>query len=364
MFTKKLFITLCIVLCLNLLLTPNEAPAKAWIDFPNLAVNTIPAIVNPIQLGEDTANVGLSATDTGANLAGTGGIFTQLGTTLATFIKDNIAGIAFAAAKIAALKLVQVATQAIIGKGGGGGIVTDWNNYLYTAPQQKALAQMNTFFNTASKGRASSLNYEGIGKNYDSYLIKESQQAINGQNFTTTLTEISPDPSKMFDGQNMKGIMTYMQCANNVACYTMTAQNKYTDELNKATTIAKNEQTNGILPTKLNGKISQPASIVANAMSQVDQQGVNLIMQAQPNGDDYGGAMTQIAEGGLLSIAARSLNYALADSKGQAAAQNKNDSFPFSASYSQSSSGTGQLTVGAGGAKTSTSIVTPKITTK
>jgi hypothetical protein len=154
----------------------------------------------------------------------------------------------------------------------------------------------------------------------------------------------------------MKGIMSYMQCANNVACYTMTAQSQYAKELTKATEIAKAEQDRGFLPMKKNGKIIQPSAIVANAMSQIDQLGTQVIMNADAVQGITAGEM-QIAAGASINIAARSFNYMLADSKGKAAIQNKNDEFPFSLSYDLNTGiginvtgTTGVTTTGVGGA--------------
>jgi hypothetical protein len=212
------------------------------------------------------------------------------------------------------------------------------------------MAQMNLFFNTVSRGRYSTLNYEGVGPNYDAYLIAQARQAIAGQPFTTNLQEFATDPTQMFTGGNMKGIMTYMQCANNVACYTMTAQSQYAKELTKATEIAKAEQDRGFLPMKKNGKIIQPSAIVSNAMSQIDQLGTQVIMNVDTNGTMESG-LAQITAGAGINIAARSFNYMLADSKGKDAIQNKNDEFPFSLSYNLNT-GIGISTAGIPGVTT------------
>ncbi|HBI33632.1 MAG TPA: hypothetical protein DEA43_03745 [Candidatus Moranbacteria bacterium] len=267
------------------------------------------------------------------------------------YILDMVGKIGTVAAKVAALMLVQKITQAIIGDDGGGGVVSDWNNYLYVSPQQRAMAQMNSFFNTVSRGRLSSLNYEGIGPNYDSYLRGQAIRAIDGQVFVTNLQDTVTDPTKMFDGGNMKGIMTYMQCANNVACYTLTSTAKYNSEFTKAQEIAKLSQDRGFLPVKdkKTGKIMQPAALAASALTQVDQLGTQLIMSTD-FASQGAGAFVQIAAGTGISIASRSLNYATANEEGKAAVRNKNDQFPFSLGYSAN----GGIGVSAGGVTAST----------
>ena len=264
---------------------------------------------------------------------GAAGSWATLGTQIASTVKTTVGQIIITASKIAALLAVQKATQLLIGDGGGSGVITDWNNYLYVSPQQTAIAQMNSFFTTVSQGRLSSLNYEGVGPNYDAYLVGQAQQAIAGQTFQTNLQQQVTDPSQLLSGGNTKGLMTYMQCANNVACYTLTATAQYNTQLAKAQDIAKNEQSNGFLPQKKNGIIVQPASVVAGALTAIDQLGTQLIMSTT---DDSGVASgeAQIAAGASISIIARGLNYSTASTQGKQAIANKNSQFPFSLSYS------------------------------
>jgi hypothetical protein len=323
MFKKNIAIILCLGFLLNTLLMPNQA--KAW---PSVATTSVGAL---------------------AGIFGDTGIFAQLGTTIGTYVKENWESMTIAASKMAALWLVQKITNAIIGSGNGG-TITDWNNYLYVSPQQRAMAQMNSFFNTVSRGRLSSLNYEGVGPNYDAYLVAQARMAIAGQPFTTNLQESTTYPKELFSGGNMKGIMNYMQCANNVACYTLNSQSQYAMELAKATKIAEMEQDRGFLPSKKNGKITRPAALMTAAFSQVDQLGTEVIMKADPE-DGLGAAEIQIAKGTAMSVVARTMNYATSDAAGRAAIQNKNDEFPFSLAYSANTGigfSAGGVTVGTG----------------
>ena len=241
--------------------------------------------------------------------------------------------------KIAALLVLQKATALIIGSNGDSSIIRDFNNYLYTSPQQTAMTRMNSFFNTVSQGRLSSLNYspinEGIGPTYDQYLAGQAKQAINGQVFTSTLQNSVNKPSQMFDGGNMKGIMTYMQCANNVACYTLATTEQYNIEFSKAQTVAKNENVNVFIPKKLNFRVLQPAAIAENSLSQLDQYGTQLTMTADNNGG-YS-AVTQVWEGVAISAAARLTNYGISDKSAQDNIRKNNDQYPFSLGYNSNS---------------------------
>ncbi len=260
-------------------------------------------------------------------------------------------------AKIVAALAEQTLVKTLVGGGDSGStIIRDFGAYLYTAPQQKALAQMNSFFNSTSRGRASSLNYEGVGKNYDAYLISQAKITINGQAFVTDIQSQVTNPSTdMFSGGNMKGIMSFFQCSNNPYCYTLVAANTYNTEFAKAQDLARSKNVNGFAPTEVNGRITNPAAIAQNALLQVDQLGTTIVMNATNNGnpDETPAALLQIAEGTAISTAARLTHYGISDEAGKAAIRNSNSNFPFSLSYS-SSDGLG--ITGPGGKNLSTNI--------
>ncbi|MEI7621419.1 MAG: hypothetical protein WCJ51_02705 [Candidatus Moraniibacteriota bacterium] len=252
-------------------------------------------------------------------------------------------------AKIAALVVQQKLVTAVIGEGNSGTIIRDFNDYLFLSPQQKAMTQMNTFFNTVSRGRLSSLNYEGVGPNYDAYLVAQARQAIGGQNFVTNIQSQVTDPRRMFADGNMKGIMSFVQCANNPACFTMVASQKYNAEFARAQEIAKTQNVNGFMPKITNGRITQPAAIAQNALLQIDQLGTQIIMNAGA-GQTTEAALYQIGEGVAISTAARLTNYGISDEAGKESLRNKNDQFPFSLAYSNNGLGfsAGGVTVNTG----------------
>jgi hypothetical protein len=293
-----------------------------------------------------------------ASLAG------DIGRWVATQSKEILNGLgtsAVIAAKILALLAVQKATAFLIGDGDGL-LIRDYNNYLYVSPQQRAMTQMTTFFNTVSRGRLSSLNYEGIGPNYDAYLVSQAMRTITGPTFVTTLQEQAPNPNQLFDSGNMKALTTYMQCANNVPCFSLVSGARYTKELTKAQDIARSEQQNGFLPTKAaSGRITKPAALAQNALLQVDQVGTQLIMNAKADTkEQVPSALSQIATGATISITSRAINYGISDDAGKAAIVAQNNQFPFSIGYSSlggASLTSGKTTINTGTAATSTSTV-------
>ena len=226
-----------------------------------------------------------------------------------------MANVVLVGAKVAAIKGVQAAVAQMVGGDaeGGGRIIRDFGDYLYTSPQKKALEQMNAFFISTGSGYSS---FDGAGSNYNSYLVAQARQAIKGEPMKTNLQNQVSDPSQMFAGGNMKGLMSYMECANNVACFTLTVESKYADAISKAQDIARSQSVDGFLPKLVNGRIQSPAIMAQSALMDVDKMGTQMIMDAKigEDGKKLPSALTQIAAGSGLSIAARMANYGISDS--------------------------------------------------
>ena len=286
--------------------------------------------------------------DVGNFAANYGDWITQLGSyakQVATYLWQEkqevlkvLATQAVEAAKVLALIGVQKMTAKITGQGNGL-VIRDWKNYLYNAPAQMALKQMNTFYNTASKGRLSSLNYEGAsGTNTAAYFVSQSKQTIAGTPFQTNIQEKVPNPKQnLFSTGNLKGLMSTTECANNVACFTLAASTQYNTEVAKNKEVAKAEQQNGILPTKTaSGRIDKPAALISSSLMQVDQMGTKLIMSADSSGTTSSvSALAQIAEGAALSLASRVGDYYAKDALAKSSLNKKLAKFPFSSSYSK-----------------------------
>ncbi len=267
--------------------------------------------------------------------------------TLAKDVAGIISSNMIVAYKIAALLTVQESVALIIGEGDGL-IVRDYNQYLYTNPKQQALARMNVFFNAVSDGRLSSSTYEGVGPNYHAYLALQAKKSLVGDVKKTNLQEQVSDPNKLFSGGNMKGIMSYMQCTNNVGCMTLLSNSIYSQEFSKVQDLARSEQQNGFLPRKgSDGRIMSPSMMAQNALLDLDRFGTELIITADDgeDGEKLEAAIAQIAEGSLLSIVSRAANYGIPDNRASAAAQARNDQFPFSVDYNPEA-GTGTLSSG------------------
>lgn len=206
---------------------------------------------------------------------------------------------ALAAMKAASTIAVNSAVRAIVGSGNNGqpNFVTNWNDYLYLSPHDRTMLHMNSFFNSVSGGRLSSSGYEGFGGfNYDAYMATMAMQSLQGQAFTTTLSQQIDDPTRMFEGKSMRPFLTYLEPANNVWGYTSRAQQEYAAEFAKQQKIAEKTQVNGWLPKiTANGKISAPATLFQNAMESVDRMGNDIIVNATTPKELAIGSLTRIA---------------------------------------------------------------------
>jgi hypothetical protein len=218
-------------------------------------------------------------------------------------------------AKSATIALVNYAVQKILGGSNDGGqahFVTDWEDYLYTSPQNDAKKYMNTFYDQTTSGALSTVSEgvksntssnSGIGSasNYSSSLIKAAQTSIDGQPCKVDIQNYASNTSNLFGDGNMKGFMAYFKQCNNQYTYTMIAQSQYQTELSKLQTLADKKQVNGYLPRMVNGIVTVPATLFENAMSGVDQMGNNMIVNAK--------TYQELIAGAAITVGARTMQY-------------------------------------------------------
>jgi hypothetical protein len=163
-------------------------------------------------------------------------------------------------------------------------MITDYGEYLYTAPIKKTATQMDSFFSAASGGTVTSANpdtdysAEGVnGDNYDQYLADNAAASINGETLKTDITDVVDDPTQPFANGNMQGLMALLECSNNVMCFSTASESKYDQLLDQNQTIAKAEEDNGFVPTKENGKIVAPAESAAYQYTAVEDMDIQAI---------------------------------------------------------------------------------------
>ncbi|HOW60537.1 MAG TPA: hypothetical protein P5548_01595 [Candidatus Moranbacteria bacterium] len=324
---KPFFSVISVILCFSIIFygvfVTNLKVAQAYtvFDAPNFVPNTGDWVTN---LGDWMTAIGEFAWE------------------VYEVLKNYLAALAVFAAKMVALYAVQKFTAELIGgdseDSGGSLMIRDYANYLFTAPAQKAMNQMETFYNTVAKGRLSSANYEGVGSIYDVYLSSGATKMIKGgEKHATDIQDITGggDPRQsLFKSRNMRGVMAYVKCANNLPCFSIMSQTQYDEYLKQNKEQAKTEQNNGLIPQKKLGRIIKPTALISSAFSTLDKMGTDLIMTAEATGvDDAGAALAQIAEGMVISTLARSANYGISDDEGKAAIIAQNNQFPFSTAY-------------------------------
>lgn len=229
--------------------------------------------------------------------------------------------------KAAAITLVQKTVSAIIGGDSGGTslVITNYSDYLFTQPQQRALLSMASFY-TDTLGSGG----EGVLKNYKNLLRSQAKSSVNGNSSCTMdIQNYVSDTNNLFKEGNMKGYLSYFSPCNNPYSYSLIAKEKYESEFNKEQTVALREEKNGFLPKKINGLISSPASIAENALNSVDQMGTRMITEATKP--------SELLAGSVLSIGSRTLQYGIGNSSTKSRIKSNNSSVSYSISYSQSS---------------------------
>lgn len=267
---KNKIITLSLVLLLSLSLalgTPRGASAQASVVF------------DPFDLPQDIFTMvesTMTTIETTVTAVATDGMW----------VSDMIDRYLLPVLKTAAIQMMNQIVSNIVSGGGSGKpmFVTNWDDYLFKTPERETKVYMNSFFNSISAGRLSSLNYEGAGQSYDVYLKKQAESILFSSTnaLTTSINNYTINPQKeLFSGGNMKGFSAFLQCQNNPACYSLAANMAYTEKLNQVQTIATKEvNASGYLPKKMGDRIVTPGSQFQSAMESVSQLGGQMIVNA------------------------------------------------------------------------------------
>lgn len=236
-----------------------------------------------------------------------------------------------------AIIMVNKSVQALIGSGNNGKpqFVTNWNDYLFLGPQQRANGYMNSFFDSATRGRLAGAS-EGVATSYDSYMVNQAQKAIAGQPCAITMQSYTSNPNKMFVDGNMRGFMAFLQPCNNPIMFADIAQTQLTNQTQKEQVLADKQQDKGFLPKMVNGVITAPAILFQSALTGIDQMGTNAIVNAT--------TYPELIAATGISIGAKTLkyNFGSAVEKNQVTTQTNSDTI-FKVNYTTDTG----LTVGA-----------------
>lgn len=208
--------------------------------------------------------------------------------------------------------------------------ITDYDDYLNKTPKKEALSGMEEkggFYDEVSNGRSSAFSYEVAGgrTDFDSYFASQSKSALTSNSPKTTLQNRVSSPNAIFNG-NMKGLVSYMECGNNPACYSLAAEKTYEEKTGELKEVAKAQETDGYKPKIENGKIVKPSELVKNASLQVENMGINFINTAGNGEQTMNDAINQVLIGTDISLNSYLGKYGLSTSDLQDAA----DLFSFS----------------------------------
>jgi hypothetical protein len=233
---------------------------------------------------------------------------------LAAFMKEmmetiqrQIEGALLGTLKMAAIQMLNSKVGQLVGGVAGGQplFITDFNEFLYQNPTQKANLYMNDFFSLTTRGKGSSANYLSAGGtsslsgNYPAQLraIAESVTTKGDGIVGYDLEEYAPSPDEMFASGNFRGLNAFFSNpANNAFGYTLQAQKVYQNQLDQERQVAAMKAlSSGFIPSEKNGIVMAPASTIEAAITNVQDMGNQMIAAAENPGEILSGAISAMA---------------------------------------------------------------------
>jgi len=155
--------------------------------------------------------------------------------TMLDIVQKQIVGIVMAAAKQAAVKMVngQLDVQ-MGGQNGNVAFVANWRSWLVDEPRKNTEIIINDNLSKMLGGRGNSLSYSSEGfsgtGNYANSLSQMEKAAINQENALPKMT-YEGDPSQMFASGNFENMSLYFSGVNNPWSFNISVQSQYNKEL-------------------------------------------------------------------------------------------------------------------------------------
>jgi multidrug efflux pump subunit AcrA (membrane-fusion protein) len=205
-----------------------------------------------------------------------------------TYYMDRIV---LAALKQAAADTMTSTVDAIVyGRSSGGAMyITNWEDYLYTAPQDEAALYLKDFLNTSVRGTAAVADYAAaetgqMGKSYATQLIDNVYTSIMGSANPQANAPQCDSPSQMFNNGSWRGYMAYTSSANcRPEGSELKARMAYQKQYDLKREVAKTqaEAYSGFRATTKNGQVITPGSIVKDIQSNVEDLGNKMLAAAE-----------------------------------------------------------------------------------
>lgn len=235
-------------------------------------------------------------------------------------IRIAIEGAMLAALKIAAVETLNSQVGQMITGGGNGGrplVITNYNDFLYRAPSQRAGLYMNDFFTLTTRGKSYGSNYIPYGGhsnfrgNYNAFLIASAQQTIWGSGATiVNLEEYTPSPEQMFATGDWRAFNAFFSNpANNPFGYALQAEQAYQQKLAMEQEQARIKAMSGggFLPVERNGNVITPARTIGDVVEHVTTLGNTIVAAAQNPAELAGGVILAVANKMINNLIQRGL---------------------------------------------------------
>ncbi len=219
-------------------------------------------------------------------------------------IARNIESTVLGTLKVAAVQVLNNQVNQLVGGTSIGNslIITNYEDFLYRAPEQQARTYVNDLLSLRIlRGQYSSANYvpasglSGVGGNYQSYLRETALNAtVNRALPRYDLNEYTSDPAAMFAEGDLRAINAWAtNAANNPYGIALVAQEQYQSELARQQRVAEGSaQSSGLRPvTDEQGNIIAPAASVEELVTSVQSLGQEIIVAADSPGQLLSGVV-------------------------------------------------------------------------
>lgn len=220
-------------------------------------------------------------------------------------IQRGIDGALLGSLKVAAIQALEGQVSQLIGGGLNGRplFITDYDDFLYQGPAQRADLYMNDFFTLTTRGKSSSSNYVGVGStddlqgNYAGYLETVGRQSIQNNIYAVNLDEYTSSPEAMFAEGDWRAFNAFISNpANNPFGYALQARMVHDAELERAQNIAMVEaQSSGFLGARREGKVITPAGSIEATLNNVQDLGNKIIANASHPSEFLSGVVAGVA---------------------------------------------------------------------
>ncbi|MDD2766847.1 MAG: hypothetical protein PHH40_03740 [Candidatus Moranbacteria bacterium] len=222
-----------------------------------------------------------------------------------TTIKRQIEGALMGTLKMAAVQMLNSKVGQLIGGGVGGQplFITDFNEFLYQSPREKANLYMNDFFSMTTRGKASSANYIAAGSNsgglrgdYTGYLVSSAKRVTTERSIPTYSLDEHGGMDAFSRGNSRAFNAFFRNPMNNPYGYSLEAQQMYREQIEAEQTVAATKAlATGFLPKEQGGRVLSPAATIQAATTNIQNLGNDILAAAQNPGELLSGVVMSMA---------------------------------------------------------------------